>query len=238
MSSPKLTSSSASILLVEDEPKTRAALAEGFRHEGWLLHAAGRTAEAEALLQKHPCDLIILDWMLPDEDGIAFLSRLRQRGLTTPVLMLTARDAVQDRVSGLETGADDYLPKPFAFAELLARSHALLRRPHLATGHFLQCGNLQLDTRSRTARRADEEIPLSPREFDILEYLLRYQNQNVTREMLERDVWKQPRRLTSLDNVIDVQMMRLRKKIDGDAPASLRLLHTLRGIGYRLGSSV
>jgi two-component system copper resistance phosphate regulon response regulator CusR len=147
--------------------------------------------------------------------------------------MLTARNAIDDRVTGLESGADDYLAKPFAFVELVARCRALLRRPSQRTGNFLRCGDLQLDTRARAAVRAGREIALTPREVDVLEYLLRYQGQIVTREMLEREVWKQSHRFTSLDNVIDVQVMRLRKKVDGDGAE--KLIHTLRGLGYRLG---
>jgi two-component system copper resistance phosphate regulon response regulator CusR len=147
--------------------------------------------------------------------------------------MLTARSTLTDRVVGLDSGADDYLTKPFAFAELLARCRALLRRPAADTGRLLRCGDLQLDTRARVAVRAGQEIPLSPREVDVLEYLLRYHGQIVTREMLERDVWKQTHRMTSLDNVIDVQMMRLRRKVDTEGAE--RLIHTVRGVGYRLG---
>jgi two-component system copper resistance phosphate regulon response regulator CusR len=147
--------------------------------------------------------------------------------------MLTARTTLSDRVAGLDSGADDYVGKPFAFAEVLARCRALLRRPSWTTGRLLRCGDLQLDTRARVAVRAGQEIPLTPREVDVLEYLLRYQGQIVTREMLERDVWKQTHRMTSLDNVIDVQIMRLRRKVDVDGAE--RLIHTLRGLGYRLG---
>jgi two-component system copper resistance phosphate regulon response regulator CusR len=175
----------------------------------------------------------VLDRMLPDGDGLAVLRHLRTRGAQTPVLLLTARDSLDDRVAGLEGGADDYLAKPFAFAELVARCRALLRRPLMSTGRFLRCDDLYLDTRARVAVRGREEIALTPREVDILEYLLRYQGQIVTREMLERDVWKQTRRLTSLDNVIDVQMMRLRRKIDGERAE--KIIQTVRGVGYRMG---
>ena len=221
------------VLLVEDEQKTRESVAEGLRLEDWQVTTAVSGTEALAVLEQTAFDLLILDWMLPGHDGLAVLRHARARGNHTPVLLLTARRSLDDRVAGLEGGADDYLPKPFAFAELLARSRALLRRPVLGGGPALRCGDLELDARTRTARRAGGEIPLTPREVDILEYLMRYQGQNVTREMLERDVWKQSRRFTSLDNVIDVQMMRLRRKIDTEGAAPL--LHTVRGVGYRLG---
>ena len=221
------------VLIVEDEAKTRESVAEGFGLEGWDVRTAENGESAVTLLNTETFDLLVLDWMLPGLDGLAVLRHARARGTQTPVLMLTVRDSVRDRVSGLEAGADDYLTKPFAFAELLARSRALLRRPVLSAGSFLSCDDLQLDTRARIAMRAGEQIPLTPREVDILEYLLRYQGQIVTREMLEREVWKQNRRFTSLDNVIDVQIMRLRRKVDG--AGRNRLLHTLRGVGYRLG---
>ena len=201
--------------------------------ESWAVRTAGTGQEALALLTREAFDLVVLDWMLPDRDGIEVLQRVRGQGRHTPVLMLTARSTLNDRVIGLDSGADDYVAKPFAFAELLARCRALLRRPMWMTGRLLRCADLQLDTRARVAVRAGEEIPLTPREVDVLEYLLRYQGQIVTREMLERDVWKQTHRMTSLDNVIDVQIMRLRRKVDLDGAE--RLIHTLRGIGYQLG---
>jgi two-component system copper resistance phosphate regulon response regulator CusR len=220
------------VLVVEDEEKTRKAITEGLQNEGWKVQAAASGDHALILLESQVFDLLLLDWMLPGCDGLEVLRSVRQRGLHSPVLMLTARESVNDRVHGFESGADDYLVKPFAFPELIARSRALLRRPMMSTGHFLRCGDLQLDTRARVAVRAGVEISLSPREVDILEYLLRFQGQIVTREMLQKDVWKQLNRLTSLDNVIDVQMTRLRKKVDGDV--EVKLIHTLRGLGYRL----
>lgn len=221
------------VLVVEDEQKTRDSLAEGLRMETWAVATAASGQEALGLLGREPFDLVVLDWMLPDRDGIEVLQEIRARGQQTSVLMLTARSTLNDRVTGLDSGADDYLAKPFAFAELLARCRALLRRPATTTGRLLRCGDLQLDTRARVAVRGGQEIPLTPREVDVLEYLLRYQGQIVTREMLERDVWKQTHRMTSLDNVIDVQIMRLRRKVDMDGVE--RLIHTLRGVGYRLG---
>lgn len=221
------------VLLVEDEAKTRDSVAEGLRLENWTVTTATTAAEAMSGMRREAFDLVVLDWMLPDVDGIELLERVRSNGQQTPVLMLTARSTLADRVKGLDSGADDYLAKPFAFAELLARCRALLRRPVMSAGAMLRCGDLQLDTRARVAWRGGQEIPLTPREVDVLEYLLRYQGQVVTREMLERDVWKQTHRLTSLDNVIDVQIMRLRRKVDGDAQE--RLIQTLRGVGYRMG---
>lgn len=221
------------VLVVEDEEKTRDSLAEGLRLEGWDVGTAVSGNEALSGLEGGDFDLVVLDWMLPDRDGLDVLQTIRSHGVHTPILMLTARTTLDDRVVGLESGADDYLAKPFAFAELLARCRALLRRPLGRTETLLSCGDLQLDTRARIAKRAGQEIALTPREVDVLEYLMRNQGQIVTREMLERDVWKQAHRLTSLDNVIDVQMMRLRRKIDGEGGE--KLIHTLRGVGYRIG---
>jgi DNA-binding response OmpR family regulator len=221
------------VLVVEDEQKTRDSVAEGLRLEDWRVTTAVSGDEAVQVLERATFDLLILDWMLPGLNGLALLQQIRARGNHAPALLLTARRSLDERVAGLEGGADDYLPKPFALAELIARCRALLRRPALSSAAALSCGDLQLDPRTRSAQRAGTEIPLTPREVDVLEYLLRHQGQNVTREMLERDVWKQARRFTSLDNVIDVQMMRLRRKIDAEGGAPL--IHTVRGIGYRLG---
>lgn len=221
------------VLVVEDEPKTLHSLTEGMRQETWAVSGVSTGDEAVNLIDRQPFDLVVLDWMLPGRDGFSVLKHLRSRGARVPVLMLSARCGLDDRINGLDSGADDYLAKPFAFAEVMARCRALLRRPQGATDHTLRCGDLELDTRARVAVRGGEEIALTPREVDVLEYLMRYQGQVVTREMLERDVWKQVHRFSSLDNVIDVQMMRLRRKVDRDRDE--KLIHTLRGLGYRLG---
>ena len=221
------------VLLAEDEIRIAEQLRKGLEREGYVLSVAHDGQAAMDLIRSMEYDLLVLDWMLPDRDGIEVLRDLRTRGLATPVLMLTARDTLNDRVVGLDSGADDYLSKPFAFAELLARCRALLRRPSFSPGGVLVCNDLQLDTRARVAVRSGQKIPLTPREVDVLEYLMRNQGQTVTREMLERDVWKQPQRVTSLDNVIDVQIMRLRKKVDPDGME--RLIHTIRGVGYQMG---
>ncbi|PAW63292.1 MAG: hypothetical protein B9S34_14590 [Opitutia bacterium Tous-C1TDCM] len=223
------------VLVVEDEAKTRDAVAEGLAMEGWTVAAAADASQARILIAQQTFDLLVLDWMLPDRDGIEVLAELRAAGIAVPVMMLTARSSLPDRVEGLDRGADDFLAKPFAFAELLARCRALLRRPSGQLGRLLHCADLQLDTRTRIAIRAGVEIQLTPREVDVLEYLLRNRGQTVTRSMLEREVWKETRRMTSLDNVIDVQMMRLRRKVDGDS--GRRLIHTVRGIGYQCGEA-
>jgi two-component system copper resistance phosphate regulon response regulator CusR len=220
------------VLVVEDEVKTRESVAAGLRLQGWQVDTAGTGDEAVALAAREGFDLVVLDWMLPGRSGLEVLKALRLREPAPQVLMVTARDSVDDRVTGLESGSDDYLTKPFAFAELLARCRVLLRRNQAAPVPRLSCGDLILDSRGREARRAGQAIHLTPREVDILEYLLRHQGQVVTRDMLQRDVWKEPRRLTPLDNVIDVQMARLRRKVDQDGTD--KLIHTVRGLGYRL----
>jgi DNA-binding response OmpR family regulator len=230
------SSARSRILVVEDEAKTRASLAEGLGLQGWDVATAASGDEGMSYIERQTFDLVVLDWMLPGLSGLEVLTRLRQRGGHLPVLMLTARDAVDERVAGLDKGADDYLTKPFALAELVARCHALLRRATAYPGTVLSCEDLQLDVRARVALRGGREMALSPREVDVLEYLLRHQGQVVTREMLERDVWKQSGRFTSLDNVIDVQMARLRRKVD--EAATDKLIHTLRGLGYRLGKQM
>jgi two-component system copper resistance phosphate regulon response regulator CusR len=170
--------------------------------------------------------------MLPGRSGLEILQTLRQRQIDTPVLILTARDGVDDRVLGLDGGADDYLVKPFALPELLARIRALLRRGRPSDVLRLKAADLEVDLVARRVMRGDRPIELTSREFDLLEYLLRHQGHLVSREMLARDVWKEPRRATPLDNVIDVQMTRLRKKVDLEGPA--RLIHTIRGVGFVL----
>ena len=232
MANPE-TTRAPRILLVEDEDKTRASIREGMVLEGWNVTEAADGGEASRLLKAGGFDLCVLDRMLPGRDGIELLGQLRGRGDATPVLMLTARGTLNDRLQGLDGGVDDYLTKPFAFAELIARCRALLRRSDRNPPRVLRCGDLQLDTRARVAVRAGREIALTPREVDVLEYFMLNQGHTVSREMLERDVWKQPRRLTSLDNVIDVQIMRLRKKVDAEGEPSL--IRTERGVGYRIG---
>ena len=177
-------------------------------------------------------DLVVLDLMLPGRSGLEILQALRQRRVDTPVLILTARDGLDDRVRGLDLGADDYLVKPFAVSELLARVRALLRRGRPSETLRLKAADLELDLVVRRASRGDRPLDLTVREFELLEFLLRHQGNLVSREMLAREVWKEPRRATPIDNVIDVQMTRLRKKVDGQGAP--RLIHTVRGVGFVL----
>ena len=175
-------------------------------------------------------DAVVLDIMLPKRDGFQVLHDLRQHGFAKPVLILTARDAVEDRVRGLDGGADDYLVKPFAFAELVARLRALLRRPLADRVLVLHADDLEMDLVARRVSRGGLELTLSNREFELLEYLLRQKNAAVTREMLGREVWKEPDGV--LTNVIDVCVNALRKKVE--RPGQRQLIHTVRGVGYAL----
>ncbi len=222
----------ATILIIEDDPKTANAIRNGLRGEGYDAAVARTGDDGASRLTSAMFDLVLLDWMLPGRDGIEVLRQLRAGGAKTPVLLLTARDAVEDRVLGLDSGADDYLVKPFAFAELLARIRVLLRRTGDTERLRRQIGDLVLDVENRRVLRGSKEITLTPREFDLLAYLLRHHGQTVTRQMLARDVWREPQRVTPLDNVIDVHVAHLRRKID-DGHRS-KLLHTVRGVGFAL----
>lgn len=224
--------SSVRILVVEDEPKVAKAVREGLERESYTVTVCHTGEEGFFLLNTETFDLVVLDVMLPGRSGIEILETLRRQGLQVPVLLLTARDTVEDRVAGLDAGADDYLVKPFAFAELLARIRALLRRAKPDGAATLRLMDLEMDVLSRTVKRAGEFIELTAREFELLEYLLRHQGEAVSRDMLVRDVWKEPLRPTPLDNVIDVHMVRLRRKVDEGFET--KLVHTLRGVGFTL----
>ena len=220
------------ILVVEDEPKVARAMADGLAAEGYAPEVAGDGRRALELATTQRFDLVVLDLMLPGLDGLEVLRAARQAGNEVPVLVVTARDTVSDRVTGLDAGADDYLVKPFAFAELLARVRALLRRGRAEAGAPLVYRDLVVDPATREARRAGQLLPLTAREFDLLAFLLANQGLVVSREMITRDVWNEPNRATSLDNVIDVHIMRLRRKVDRGAEP--RLIHTVRGVGFVL----
>ena len=218
------------ILVVEDEQKVADALREGLEHERYDVIVERSGESAFFRISTEPLDLILLDLTLPGRDGLEILRTARGKGVKVPVLVLSARDTLQDRVLGLDLGADDYLVKPFAFAELLARIRALLRRGRDGEAPRLAVGDLTMDLVTRTVARAGNVIELTVREFELLEYLLRYGGQVVSRETLARDVWKETARTTPLDNVIDVHVARLRRKVDYDY--SSKLIHTVRGVGF------
>lgn len=220
------------ILVVEDEAKTAQAILRGLETEGYAAAWARTGDEGLLQLKVEAFDLVVLDWMLPGRDGIEILKALNARSAKPLVLLLTARDTVEDRVLGLDSGADDYLVKPFAFAELLARIRALLRRTTPDEVLRKQIGDLRLDIPTRRVWRAGQEIVLTPREFDLLVCLMRYEGQVVTRSMLAQTVWREPNRATPLDNVIDVHLAHLRKKLD-DGRRS-KLIQTVRGVGFML----
>lgn len=229
-------SGAAKILIVEDDHKTAQALRRGFMIEGYEATVARNGQEGLDLLTGQVFDVLVLDWMMPQKDGIEVLRELSSVDRKPSILLLTARDAVEDRVMGLESGADDYLVKPFAFAELLARIRVMLRRPKLADHLPSQVDGVTLDVPSRRVWREGSEIVLTPREFDLLAYFMRYEKQVVTRQMLATEVWRETRRTTSLDNVIDVHIARLRKKLDEYGPRGL--IRTVRGVGFVMGQEV
>jgi DNA-binding response OmpR family regulator len=224
------------ILVIEDEVKMAEALRAGLEAEGYTVTVARTGEEGFYLVSTQKYELMVLDWMLPGRDGIEILTRLRQRGVFLPVLLLTAKDATEDRVRGLDAGADDYLVKPFAFPEFLARVRALLRRGGTDVVDKLTLADLEMDVSSHNVTRSGTELVLTAREFELLEYLLRHQGRVVSREMLAREVWKESARYTPLDNVIDVHVARLRRKLDdGFDP---KLLHTVRAVGFVLREEV
>ena len=222
------------ILIIEDERKLAEAIGEGLRGNGYEVALAHTGESGIKHLYDDPVDLILLDVMLPRVGGLEVLREIRRNGFKIPVLILTSKGSVEDRVRGLDSGADDYLVKPFAFPELLARLRALHRRANPESPSVLQIADLKMDTRGHTVVRGDIPIDLTGREFELLEYLLANRGTVVSREMVARDVWKTTIRYTSLDNVIDVHIARIRRKIDDPFP--VKLLHTVRGVGFILRS--
>jgi DNA-binding response OmpR family regulator len=218
------------ILLVEDDLKAARLLARGFEEEGFIVDLAGSAEDGDELAFVTDYDLIVLDWLLPGKDGLTLCRELRRRGTATPILMLTARDALGDRVAGLNTGADDYLTKPFAFEELLARSRALLRRSELTRPPVLCVADLSLDPHTHVVARNGTTIDLTPKEYALLEILMRHAGAVVSRSRLAEQVWKAD--LVAIDNLIDVHIGKLRRKVD--APGQVPLIQTVRGRGFRL----
>jgi len=216
------------ILIVEDEKKVAGFIKKGLEEETYAVDVAYDGEEGFHLADMNQYDMIILDLMLPKMDGLEVLTRLRDKKVSTPILLLTAKDAVDDKVTGLNKGADDYLTKPFAFSELLARIRSLLRRGQAETQTELKVGDLILDMVSHKVSREGEEIELTGKEYSLLEYFMRNEGKVLTRTMIAEHVWDY--NFDTFTNVIDVYVNHLRKKIDKKYPA--KLLHTLRGVGY------
>jgi two-component system, OmpR family, copper resistance phosphate regulon response regulator CusR len=220
------------VLVVEDEEKLAQSLQAGLEGEQYSVRVSYTGEDGFFLAESQVFDLLILDLMLPGRNGIEILATLRNRGNKTPVLILSARDSMQDRVLGLDTGADDYLVKPFGLPELLARVRALLRRGQEVVDQQLKLEDLEMNTAERSVTRSGRSLDLTTREYDLLKYLLSNKCRVVSREMLARDVWKETGRHVPIDNVIDAQIVRLRKKLDD--PFEPRLLQTVRGVGFVL----
>ncbi len=218
------------ILIIEDEKRITSFIRKGLQYEGYTVDVAYDGMTGLEKVQDENLDLIVLDVMLPELDGISLCSQMREKGLTTPVIMLTAKDSVDDRVKGLDAGADDYLVKPFSFKELLARIRSLLRRGDAVKQVVLQVGDLVIDPASREVKRGERVIELSRKEYSLLEYLMRNQNQVLTRTMIAEHVWDYD--FDSFTNTIDVYIRYLRKKIDEGE--NKKLIKTVRGVGYKI----
>jgi two-component system, OmpR family, copper resistance phosphate regulon response regulator CusR len=220
------------ILIVEDEIKLAAAIADGLHGSEYKTTIVNSGGAGMKCIHESTFDLILLDLMLPGSSGLEILRALRRNGQRTPVLILTSKGSLDERVRGLDAGADDYLVKPFAFPELLARIRALQRRANPETPSILQLADLKMELSARSAARGNTPLALTAREFELLEYLLANRGTVVSREMIARDVWQSPVRCTTLDNVIDVHIARIRRKLDD--PFQMKLLHTVRGVGFVL----
>jgi DNA-binding response OmpR family regulator len=218
------------VLVVEDERRLAGIIRRGILEAGYSVDNAYDGEEAQYMAENTPYALIILDIMLPKKDGVAVCRDLRLKNVNTPILMLTAKGSIEDRVTGLDSGADDYLGKPFAFSELLARVRALIRREASSKTSNLQVGDLVMNTLSREVWNGQKRIELTTKEYSILEYFMRHPNHVITRTMIEENVWDYE--YDGISNVIDVYIRRLRRKVDGKGTDSL--IQTVRGAGYRL----
>jgi DNA-binding response OmpR family regulator len=218
------------ILVVEDSRRLAGIIRRGLQEEAYAVDNAYDGEEAQYMAETTPFDLIILDIMLPKKDGVTVCRELRAKNVNTPILMLTAKDTTEDKVIGLDSGADDYQVKPFAFTELLARVRALLRREALPKTSKLQVGDLAMDVQTREVWRGQRKVDLTAKEYAILEYFMRRPNFVVTRTMLGENVWDYE--FDGISNIIDVYVRRIRRKIDEDGRESL--IQTVRGAGYRL----
>lgn len=220
------------VLVIEDNPKMAAAVQKGLQAHGFAVDMVHTGFEGEELASTTPYDVIVLDLMLPDRDGVEVCRNLRRRGIASRVLMLTALSSTDDKIAGLDTGADDYMTKPFEFDELLARIRALLRRGQPGESRTLRYNDLELDLYSRRAKRLDQEWELSNKEFALLEYLMRNPDRVLSRTQIAERVWDM--NYSPSSNVIDVYIASLRKKIDHDFEKPL--IHTFKNAGYRFGT--
>lgn len=218
------------LLIIEDEVKLSNNIKQGFTENGFAVDQAFDGEEGLFLAESEEYDAIVLDIMLPKIDGINVCKTLRQKNVKTPILMLTAKARLEDKVEGLDVGADDYLTKPFEFAELKSRVNALLRRSHNQTENTITIDDLKIDTKAHTAIRDGKEIHLTAKEFAILEFLARHKNEVVTRTQILEHTWDY--NFESMSNIVDVFIATLRKKIDGKSDK--KLLHTVRGVGFKL----
>lgn len=218
------------ILVIEDEKKIASFIERGLKEEHYAVDVADNGEDGLHSATVNEYNLIVLDIMLPGKDGVFICRELRRKGIKTPVLMLTARDALEDKVSGLDSGADDYMTKPFAFEEFLARVRSLLRRGAQQPSNILRVADLELNQLSHKVQRADQDIPLSSKEYGLLEFLALHKNEVVTRTMIAEQVWNED--FDSFTNVIDVHIKHLRDKVDKNFATPL--IHTIRGSGYML----
>jgi DNA-binding response OmpR family regulator len=220
------------VLIIEDEREIAESLKTRLEAEGFDAVAATTGEEGFFLVNEQAFDVVLLDVSLPGRGGLEVLRMLRRRGINAPVILISGSDSVADKVAGLDAGADDYIVKPFAFAEVLARIRVVLRRGWSDQVLLLTCGNLVMDVITRIVTRGGRTVSLTAREFELLEYLLRHKGRVVSRDMLARDIWQEDTRANNLDNVIDVHIARIRKKIDHGHER--KLLYTLRGVGFQL----
>ena len=219
------------VLVIEDNPKMASAVKEGLREHGMAVDTVHTGYEGEELAASGVYDLILLDLMLPDRDGVDVCRNLRRRGVKSKIMMLTSLSTVEDKVAGLDVGADDYLTKPFRFEELLARMRALLRRGDASEARHLRCEDLELDLYTRVAKRGEQSVELTNREFALLEYFMRNPGRVLSRAQIGEKVWDMNFEVSS--NVVDVQVSALRRKVDRGF--SRELIHTVKGAGYRFG---
>lgn len=221
------------VLVIEDDRRISAVIKKGLTEDGFAVDTAFDGEEGQYLAESESYDLIILDLMLPKVDGITICKELRAKNIKTPILMLTAKTTVEDRVAGLDSGADDYLTKPFAYMELRSRVHALIRRSKQEASPILKIVDLELDPIKHKVIRAGKSLSLTPKEFAVLELLLRHKDEVVTRTMITEHVWDY--NFDSMSNVVDVFVAALRRKVDKGA--KIQLLHTIHGVGYKVSES-